>query len=65
MIPQSRASFLSGIALYRARPGKGYSLTGCVSMQTMRQEGLTKLSPTTAILSRKACEPCSAIFSGS
>jgi predicted nucleic acid-binding protein len=41
VVPQSRASFLSGMALYGARPDKGYSLTDCISMQTMRKEGLT------------------------
>ncbi len=42
VIPQSRASFLAGMALYEARPDKGYSLTDCISMQTMRDEGLTE-----------------------
>ena len=37
IVPQSRESFLSGLNLYRARPDKGYSLTDCVSMQTMRR----------------------------
>jgi uncharacterized protein len=41
--PQSRASFLSGLALYEARPDKGYSLTDCISMETMRQEGITEI----------------------
>jgi predicted nucleic acid-binding protein len=41
VIPQSRGSFLAGLELYRARPDKGYSLTDCVSMQTMKSEGLT------------------------
>jgi uncharacterized protein len=41
VIPQSRDSFLGGLELYRARPDKGYSLTDCISMQTMRREGLT------------------------
>jgi predicted nucleic acid-binding protein len=41
IIPQSRSSFLEGLALYNARPDKGYSLTDCISMQTMRREGLT------------------------
>jgi len=36
VVPQSRKSFLSGMALYGARPDKGYSLTDCISMQTMR-----------------------------
>ena len=35
VIPQSRNSFLGGLALYQTRPDKGYSLTGCISMQTM------------------------------
>ena len=42
IVPQSRASFLAGLELYRARPDKGYSLTDCISMQTMRREGLTE-----------------------
>jgi len=40
VLPQSRSSFLSGMALYEARPDKGYSLVDCISMQTMRKEGL-------------------------
>jgi predicted nucleic acid-binding protein len=43
VIPQSRESLLSGMALYAARPDKGYSLTECVSMQTMRKQGLTEV----------------------
>jgi predicted nucleic acid-binding protein len=43
VIPQSRGSFLAGLQLYRARPDKGYSLTDCISMQTMRKEGLTEV----------------------
>lgn len=42
VIPQSRASFLAGLDLYAQRPDKGYSLTDCISMQTMRREGLTE-----------------------
>jgi uncharacterized protein len=42
VVPQSRESFLSGMALYGARPDKGYSLTDCISMQTMRKKGLTE-----------------------
>ena len=41
VIPQSRGSFIEGLALYNSRPDKGYSLTDCISMQTMRREGLT------------------------
>jgi len=43
VVPQSRGSFLAGMALYGSRPGKGYSLTDCISMQTMRKEGLTEV----------------------
>jgi predicted nucleic acid-binding protein len=42
VVPQSRDSFLAGMALYEARPDKGYSLIDCISMQTMRREGLTE-----------------------
>ncbi len=42
VIPQSRESFLAGLSLYETRPDKGYSLTDCISMQTMRREGLTE-----------------------
>lgn len=41
VVPQSRDSLLSGMALYEARPDKGYSLTDCISMRTMRREGLS------------------------
>jgi predicted nucleic acid-binding protein len=41
VIPQSRSSFLEGLALYNTRPDKRYSLTDCISMQAMRKEGLT------------------------
>ena len=41
VIPHSRNSFLAGLSLYRDRPDKGYSLTDCISMETMRREGLT------------------------
>lgn len=43
VVPQSRESLLSGVALYEARPDKRYSLTDCISMQTMRREGLTEV----------------------
>ncbi len=41
VIPQSRESFLAGLRMYHSRPDKGYSLTDCISMATMRREGLT------------------------
>ena len=43
VIPQSRASLLEAVALYESRPDKAYSLTDCLSMQTMRREGLTEV----------------------
>ena len=36
IVPQTSASFVAGLGLYRARLDKGYSLTDCISMQTMR-----------------------------
>jgi predicted nucleic acid-binding protein len=43
VIAQSRDSFLAGLQLYRARPDKGYSLTDCISMATMRREGINEV----------------------
>jgi predicted nucleic acid-binding protein len=43
VVPQSRDTFLSGMALYGARPDKGYSLVDCISMEAMRREGLTEV----------------------
>jgi predicted nucleic acid-binding protein len=43
VIPQTRASFLAGLDLYIQRPDKRYSLVDCISMQTMRQEGLIEV----------------------
>jgi predicted nucleic acid-binding protein len=43
VIPQSRQTFLAGLALYEARRDKEYGLTDCVSMVTMRQEGITEV----------------------
>jgi predicted nucleic acid-binding protein len=43
VVPQSRESFVAGLELYRARPDKGYSLVDCISMQTMRREGLIEV----------------------
>lgn len=41
VLPQTMVSFRDGLNLYRARLDKGYSLTDCISMQTMRNEGIT------------------------
>ena len=35
VIEQTHQSFLSGFSLYEQRMDKGYSLTDCISMQTM------------------------------
>jgi predicted nucleic acid-binding protein len=35
VIEQTHKSFLSGFSLYEQRMDKGYSLTDCISMQTM------------------------------
>jgi len=43
ILPQSNQTFLAGMALYQARPNKEYSLTDCISMQAMRQEGITEI----------------------
>jgi predicted nucleic acid-binding protein len=43
VVPQSRDSLLSGMALYGARPDKNYSLTDCISMQTMRRVGIKEV----------------------
>lgn len=41
IVAQTADSFRTGFELYRARLDKGYSLTDCISMQTMRSEGIT------------------------
>ena len=43
VIPQSHESFCAGVELYRARPGKAYSLADCISMQAMRAVRLTEV----------------------
>jgi predicted nucleic acid-binding protein len=42
VLPQTRADFDAALALYEARPDKGYSLTDCRSMLAMRSLGLTE-----------------------
>ena len=43
IVAQATDSFRTGLDLYRARLDKGYSLTDCISMQTMRQRGITEV----------------------
>ena len=41
--PQSRESFLAGLRLYEQRNDKGYSLVDCISMTTMRRQGISEV----------------------
>lgn len=43
VVAQSHASFSAGLLLYRSRLDKGYSLTDCISMNTMRELELTEV----------------------
>lgn len=43
MVEQTHQSFLLGLDLYQNRLDKGYSLTDCISMNTMRQLGITEI----------------------
>lgn len=40
VLSQSHETFMAGLALYKARPDKGYSLTDCISMHAMREHGI-------------------------
>lgn len=41
--PQSHESFLAGVILYARRPDKQYSLVDCISMNTMRSNGVKEI----------------------
>ena len=41
--PQSRESFLAGLRLYEQRNDKAYSLVDCISMATMRRQGILEV----------------------
>ena len=43
VLPQTRTDFDAALALYEARPDKGYSLTDCRSMLAMKDLGLTEV----------------------
>ncbi len=43
VIPQTRESFLAGLALYSQRFDKSYSLTDCISMHIMLQLQITEV----------------------
>ena len=41
--PQTRDNFLSGLTFYKSRADKGYSLTDCISMITMRERNIAEV----------------------
>ena len=43
VIPQSRKSFLDGLACYEQRRDKAFSLQDCISMNVMESEGLVEV----------------------
>ena len=43
VVPQSRESFLDGLARYETRLDKSYSLQDCISMNVMEAEGITEV----------------------
>jgi predicted nucleic acid-binding protein len=43
VLPQTRADFDAALALYEARPDKGYSLTDCRSMLVLRARSMTEV----------------------
>jgi predicted nucleic acid-binding protein len=43
VLPQTRADFDASLALFEARPDKGYSLTDCRSMVALRALGISEV----------------------
>ena len=43
VLSQSHTTFLGGLDLYEQRLDKGYSLTDCISMVTMKQMGVSRI----------------------
>lgn len=43
VVPQIHDNFLAGLTFYKARADKGYSLTDCISMITMRERNITEV----------------------
>lgn len=41
VLSQTHQSFMEGFALYNRRTDKRYSLTDCISMNAMREQGIT------------------------
>ena len=43
VVRHTHESFLAGLTLYKARADKGYSLTDCISMTTMRERNIIQV----------------------
>jgi predicted nucleic acid-binding protein len=43
VVRHTHESFLAGLALYKARADKGYSLTDCISMNAMREKNVREV----------------------
>lgn len=43
VVPQSRDSFLAGLKKYSERQDKDYSLTDCISMNVMEEQGINEV----------------------
>jgi uncharacterized protein len=43
VIPQTRSSFSAGLDLYEQRNDKDYSLTDCISLNVMKERGVTEV----------------------
>ncbi|MBP6822946.1 MAG: type II toxin-antitoxin system VapC family toxin [Acidobacteria bacterium] len=43
VVLHSHDIFLNGLKLYESRPDKGYSVTDCISMNVMRERGISEV----------------------
>jgi predicted nucleic acid-binding protein len=57
VLPQTHDTFVGGLELYAARPDKEYSLTDCISMATMRLEGLNDVLTNDAHFAQEGFHP--------
>ena len=53
VVPQSRDSFLHGLELFEQRGDKEYSLTDCISMNTMKSEPVNEVLTNDATTSNR------------
>ena len=53
VVPQTRTSFLDGLALYEQRTDKTYSLQDCISMNVMKKWTSRRFCPGITILNAK------------